>query len=207
MSVIDRIIVGTVIVAVGLVGINIYKITQASATSIPPVEQIKIPLNTIPNLVRNEPLSGKYVLVEFGDYECPPCGMAHKVVHDFLGKHPDVGFVFHQFPLTMIHPHAMPAAKLAEAAREQGKFREIHDFLYTKAGNVSEKEVSEFLQQQKMDEKRFQTFIKTKAENLIRSEMRFAQKVGINGTPTFFLLSPDGKFETVSPQDLESKIK
>jgi protein-disulfide isomerase len=46
-------------------------------------------------------------LVEYGDYECPYCGLAYPIVKDIqqqLGS--DIKFVFRNFPLSKIHAHA-----------------------------------------------------------------------------------------------------
>ena len=56
-------------------------------------------------------------LVEYGDYECPHCGHADPIVKRLqrhLGKR--LGFVFRNFPLRQIHPHAEAAAETAETA-------------------------------------------------------------------------------------------
>src|SRR4029077_9113577 len=71
------------------------------------------------------------VLVEYGDYQCPYCGAAYPIVKKVqkeLG--PRLRFVFRNFPITNSHPHAEWAAETAEAAAAQGKFWEMHDFLY-----------------------------------------------------------------------------
>ena len=50
-------------------------------------------------------------LVEYGDYECPHCGMAYPIVKSIqrrLGK--KLRFVFRNFPLAEAHPHARHAA-------------------------------------------------------------------------------------------------
>ena len=70
-------------------------------------------------------------LVEYGDFECPYCGMAHPIVKKIqreLGN--QLRFVFRHFPLAEAHPHARIAAQAAEAAGVQGKFWEMHDTLF-----------------------------------------------------------------------------
>src|SRR5258708_12944484 len=70
-------------------------------------------------------------LVEYGDFECPYCGMAHPIVKKVqreLGN--QLRFVFRHFPLAEAHPHARIAAQAAEAAGAQGKFWEMHDNLF-----------------------------------------------------------------------------
>src|SRR5213082_30054 len=70
-------------------------------------------------------------LVEYGDYQCPFCGATYpevKKVQKELGS--KLRFVFRNFPLTNVHEFAQVAAETAEAANVQGKFWEMHDFLY-----------------------------------------------------------------------------
>ena len=70
-------------------------------------------------------------LVEFGDYQCPACGAYYPIIEEVLRRYPDkVKLEFHHYPLIQVHPHALKAAKAAEAAGEQGKFWEMHDKLY-----------------------------------------------------------------------------
>ena len=56
-------------------------------------------------------------LVEYGDYECPHCGLAHPIVQQVIENFRDrMRFVFRHFPLTQAHPNAQPAAETAEFA-------------------------------------------------------------------------------------------
>ena len=67
------------------------------------------------------PDSASITLVEYGDYECPYCGQAYpiiKQIQDYFGD--NIRFVFRNFPLTQVHPHAQRAA---EAAEEAGAIR------------------------------------------------------------------------------------
>lgn len=70
-------------------------------------------------------------LVEYGDFQCPACGMAYPQVkqlqHRYTGN---LRFVFRHFPLAQAHPYATLAAELAEAAAVTGRFWAMHDWLY-----------------------------------------------------------------------------
>src|SRR4051794_18036201 len=72
-------------------------------------------------------------LEEFGDFQCPPCGILsttlQKVEKDYGDR---IRVIFREFPLTM-HAHAMTAASAAEAAGLQGRFWEMHDILFEHA--------------------------------------------------------------------------
>ena len=61
-------------------------------------------------------------LVEYGDYECPYTGRAYPIVKEIQKRLGDrLLFVFRNFPLTQIHPHAQHATEAAEAAAGTGK--------------------------------------------------------------------------------------
>src|SRR5262245_29407087 len=70
-------------------------------------------------------------LVEYGDYECPHCGLAYPIIKRLQKRlGPALKFVFRNFPLAELHPHAAAAAEMAEAAALQGKFWPMHDMLF-----------------------------------------------------------------------------
>jgi len=70
-------------------------------------------------------------LVLYGDYECPYTRKSLPAVHALQQQHGDqLRFVFRNFPLTEIHPHALQAAEAAEAAAAQGRFWEMHAYLF-----------------------------------------------------------------------------
>src|SRR3989442_9795730 len=77
------------------------------------------------------PATAAVTLVQYGDYECPYMRLSTTIVRAIqqqLGK--QLRFVFRNFPLTEIHPHALHAALAAEAAAAQGKFWQMHDSIF-----------------------------------------------------------------------------
>ena len=69
-------------------------------------------------------------LEEFGDFQCPPCGMLSGPINQLEQDYrPRLRVIFRQFPLTM-HRHAREAALASEAAGRQGRFWQMHDVLY-----------------------------------------------------------------------------
>jgi protein-disulfide isomerase len=129
------------------------------------------------------------ILVEYGDYECPYCGMAHPIVKRAqreLGS--KLRFVFRHFPLAEIHPHARLAAQAAEAAGAQGKFWEMHDALFEHQDALEVDDLVGYAESLGLDTFRFAhdleagTFAKR-----IRDDFRSGVKSGVNGTPTFFM--------------------
>ncbi|MEI6432277.1 MAG: thioredoxin domain-containing protein [bacterium] len=78
-------------------------------------------------------------LVEYGDYECPHCGRAHPIVRAVQQAMGDqLRFVFRNFPLSEMHPHAQHAALASESAGEQGVFWEMHHALFTHQRDLSD---------------------------------------------------------------------
>src|SRR5207237_10071165 len=90
---------------------------------------LKVPVTPDDQIRGNE--HAPVTLVEYGDYECPHCGIAYYIVKR-IEKHygRNLRFVFRNFPLAEIHPHAESAAQAAEFAADYGRFWEIHDGIY-----------------------------------------------------------------------------
>ena len=95
-------------------------------------------LGAKPPHLRGPKKGAEVVLEEFGDFQCPPCGLIapimEKIEHEYASK---LVVVYRQFPLAM-HQHALKAATVAEAAAAQGKFWEMHKLLYDKQNDWAE---------------------------------------------------------------------
>ena len=135
------------------------------------------------------PADAPVTLVEYGDYECPYCGRAFPIVHEVRRRLGDqLRFVFRNFPLTQIHEHAEHAAELAEAAAAQGKFWEMHDWLYQHQHTLDDEALLEGAREVGLDLERVRREL---AEGTHRARVRedFASGIrsGVNGTPTFYI--------------------
>jgi len=129
-------------------------------------------------------------LVEYGDYQCPFCGAAYpevKKVQKELGS--KLRFVFRNFPLTNIHEYAMVAAETAEAAGVQGKFWEMHDFLYEHQATLGDHSVAlGYAKKLGLDTQRFEREIAQHVqEKRIKDDFMGGVRSGVNGTPTFYV--------------------
>jgi protein-disulfide isomerase len=128
-------------------------------------------------------------LVEYGDYECPYCGMAYPIVkraQQELGNR--LRFIFRNFPLAEAHPHARQAAQAAEAAAAQGKFWEMHDMLFEHQDALEPQDLIGYAESLDLDITRFEKDLEagTYAKK-VRDDFRSGVKSGVNGTPTFFV--------------------
>jgi protein-disulfide isomerase len=128
-------------------------------------------------------------LVEYGDYQCPFCGAAHgsvKEVQRVIGD--DLLFAFRHFPLTQIHPLALPAAEAAEAAGAQGKFWEMHDMLFENQQHLEPPYLLQSASALGLDLERFASDLQSgRFEPKIREDFLSGVRSGVNGTPTFFV--------------------
>jgi protein-disulfide isomerase len=133
-------------------------------------------------------------LVEYGDYECPFCGQYYPTVKQVATEFNDqIHFQFRNFPLTSIHQNAFAGARAAEAAAQQGKFWEMHDLLYeqqTAWSTASEpsKSFNAYATQLGLDLTKFKAdYASSKVNDTINADMAEGTKLGITGTPTFYL--------------------
>src|ERR1700753_373026 len=88
------------------------------------------------------------ILLEYGDYQCPPCGAAYPIVkrvQKHFGKR--LAFVFRNFPLTQLHPYAEAAAETADLAAARVKFWQMHDLIYETQDGLDEELLLELAQQ------------------------------------------------------------
>jgi protein-disulfide isomerase len=145
--------------------------------------------------VRGETFRGnidaRVAIIEYADFECPYCGEYERktfpqLLTDYIqtGK---VKYFYRDLPLPM-HARAMPAARAARCAGEQGKYWEMHDSLFAKQNALSAPAVLDRAQTLGLDTAKFtecQSSEKYTAD--IQKSVSDAQKMGIDGTPTFFL--------------------
>lgn len=135
------------------------------------------------------PAGAEITLVEYGDYECPHCGRAYPIVKGLqrhFGKR--LQFVFRNFPLGELHPHAEGAAEATEFCGSQGKFWEMHDLIYENQERLSGPLYLELAQKIGVAPAALRASLE-KREFLARVRADFTGGVrsGVNGTPTFFI--------------------
>lgn len=135
------------------------------------------------------PKNAAVTLIEYGDYECPSCARAHTIVKELqeqLGSR--LRFVFRNFPLTEIHPHAQHAAEAAEAAAAQGYFRAMHDVLFERQHALTDPHLAEYAAAIGLDRARFQQELSDHTHRAhVAEDFLSGVRSGVNGTPTFFI--------------------
>ena len=145
------------------------------------------------------PATAAVTLVEYGDYECPFCGMAHPTVTAILHRMKgQIRFVFRHFPLSSIHPHAQLAAEAAEASGAQGKFWPMHDTLFTHQNALDAPHLIGYASALGLDDARVATELRDHVwTERVREDFLSGVRSGVNGTPTFFIngVRHDGSYQ------------
>ncbi len=150
----------------------------------------------VPHITTSTVLSGRseflgsplapYTLVEFGDYECPPCRHNQPLIASLLSRYDGrIKLDFRQFPLQQLHPHAEEAAVSAESVRPLGKFWPVHKRLF-EIDLSKKRELTDLLKGYNL------TSSHQAANKQIYQDRALAEKLEVTGTPTFFLCCPDG---------------
>ena len=135
------------------------------------------------------PIDAPVSIVEYGDYECPYTGMAYPIVKEIRRRLGDnICFVFRNFPLNEIHPHAQHAAEAAEAAAAQDKFWHMHDYLFEHQEVLDDRHLLEYARIVGLDVERVKREISEHTYvPIINKSLKNGIKSGVEGTPTFFL--------------------
>ena len=133
-----------------------------------------------------------YTLVEFADYQCPPCRATARHVTALLNTlHKKVRFTFRNYPLKKLHPYAYPAAVAAEIARKHGCFWQMHDLLYIHQEELSDAYIEKTLKSFDLH-RTAGTLDQKAAAQVIAQDITDGDLCGLKGTPTFVLCCPDG---------------
>jgi protein-disulfide isomerase len=151
------------------------------------MKQLTISVNSNDHLFGNP--NATLELVEYGDYECPYCGRAYPIVNDIKKLlDGDIKFVFRNFPLSKIHPHAFMAAVATEAAGLQGKFWEMHDMVFENQKSLNEENINHFASLLGLDADRFKEDIQNRLLfEKVEKDFESGLRSGVNKTPTFFI--------------------
>jgi protein-disulfide isomerase len=128
-------------------------------------------------------------LVEYADFECPYCGLAHPIVQELERRMGQLfTFAFRHFPLAQVHPHARTAACAAEAAGAQGRFWEMHDILFDNQQHLTDRDLLAYAQALDLDIRRFVADMgSAEVAQKVRDDFMSGVRSGVNGTPTFFI--------------------
>jgi protein-disulfide isomerase len=149
-------------------------------------------------------------IVEFTDFQCPFCKATEATLKQLHDKYGDKIRVVHMdFPLPF-HSHALDAAKAARCANEQGKFWPFHDALFADQSKLAPADLKATAKTLGMNSTKFNAcFDSAKYDSQIKADQAVGEKVGVDGTPAFFIdgrpltgAQPAPKFEELINDEL-----
>jgi protein-disulfide isomerase len=143
------------------------------------------------------PADAPVTMIEFGDYQCPGCGMFSTQTLPQIESNygTRVRFVFRDFPLTSIHQYALKAAEAADCANEQGAFWKYHDLLYQNQSALDDASLKSYAASLGLDTGVFNQCLDTdKYLSEIQKDYQDAIAAGAPGTPAFVVGVSAGQF-------------
>mgnify|MGYP001556060955 CR=1 FL=1 len=146
----------------------------------------------------------KVMVLEFSDYQCPYCSRVQSTIAKLREEYKDkVVFGYRHNPL-FFHEEADESAIAAECARDQGKFEEYHDLLFTKPQNQLIDDLKSYAEQLGIkDLNKFNSCLDNETyRGRLKQDMRAATKAGVEGAPGFVIGIYDRKTNTVKGEIL-----
>lgn len=189
-------IVIAAIVVLGLGGLIAFtKKDSVDVSSLDPTKIIQSENSTIGDRVYGK-TDAKVIVFEYADFQCPGCASAYTTLNSVKELYKDkIAFVFRNFPLTSIHPNALAASAVAEAAGQQGKFWEMYTLLFSQRDawvNLSTSQRSDvFLGYAKQLGLNTDTFTTDQASEAVSEKISrdraLGGKVGVDSTPSILI--------------------
>jgi predicted DsbA family dithiol-disulfide isomerase len=91
-------------------------------------------------------------------------------------------------PLEAIHKEAFKAAEASHCARDQGKYWEMYNRLFANQRQLGRDDLARHAQAVGLDMTAFQRCLDSgKHAETVRKDLAEAQRLGVTGTPTFFI--------------------
>jgi protein-disulfide isomerase len=152
----------------------------------PPVERVDDWAAYAATGHRTGPAAARVTVVEFSDFQCPFCRRLAPRLDSLRQRSPvPVAVVYRHYPLES-HPYAMAAARASECAAEQGRFREMHDALFSDQGAIGEKPWSGYARAAGVpDSAAFARCLAGDAgAGHIRADVAAGDRLGVSATPT-----------------------
>jgi NhaA family Na+:H+ antiporter len=139
--------------------------------------------------VRGGNAPGVISLVVYADFLCPYCRQLRFVLarlRQALGER--LAYVFRHFPNEAAHPGATLVARAAEAAARQGRFWEIHDWLFEQDLPIRENQIRDFVASLGLDMAQFERDLESeRVRARVEADLAQGRLNGITGTPSFFI--------------------
>jgi Na+/H+ antiporter NhaA len=159
------------------------------------------PVDPARDHMRGSP-DAELTLVEYGDYECPFCSRATGSIDEVRDHFGDrLRYVWRHLPLERVHPHAMDAARAAEAAGMQGKYFEMGIRMFEFQDYLEWEHIYRYADGIGCDIKKFDEDLHSShVLHRVLDDAQDAELMDLNSTPTFFVngLRHKGPFDAAN---------
>lgn len=143
-------------------------------------------LENDPNAPSVGPADASAVVVEFFDYNCPYCKRTAVDVKALMAADDDVRVVYREWPI--LGEGSVMAARAALAAREQGKYEDMHNALMELRGRAEEASIMAAARNVGLDIDQLTADMESEAVTAhIVTSRQIADGLGITGTPAFII--------------------
>ena len=153
-------------------------------------------------------------VLEFADFQCPGCQAWSQQVKPLLELNYIstglVRFVYHDFPLTNIHPHAFLASRAGRCANELGNFWAFHDELYRNQMQWSGQAnpagtFIDYAQNVGLDSGAFSDCLRSdRYADVVTANQRLGVALGVPGTPSVMIRMGSGIARRLPSNDYAS---
>ena len=152
------------------------------------------PVEIAPNdHIRGDPETPVSIVI-YADFQCPACATENQLMARIWSRIEDKAHViFRHYPLTASNPHAWTASLYAEAAGRQGRFWEMHDFLFVNQPVWSflpevESEFDTYAETLELDLDQLQSDLENEEViDKVRNDQRGGNAAGVRSTPVMFI--------------------
>ena len=146
---------------------------------------------------------GDITVVEFFDFNCGYCKHGLPEVQKLIQDDKNVRIVFKELPI--LSKGSEEAAKVALAAKRQGKYWEFHQALLGSKGQANEASALKVAESLGLDMSKIKTDMASDdVKNELLAEMKLAKTMGVNGTPHFLV---GDKSIPGAPDDLHDQLE
>lgn len=129
---------------------------------------------------------GDVTLVEFFDYRCPYCKQVEPALEKLIGDDHQLRFVFKEFPV--LGPDSEIAARVALAARKQGKYDAFHRAMMGTGGHIDQPVIYKVAASVGLDIDRVkQDMAAPDIEKELKANLDLGQTLDLSGTPSFIV--------------------
>lgn len=161
--------------------------------------------------------NGDLSIVDFFDYNCPYCKAAAKNLEKVVKADGNVRIVYRDWPI--LHATSIIGARLALAAKYQGKYLPVHHALLDIPGyGIAQEQMLAATRSAGVDAVQLDSDLRTHSDDiaqLIKRNLIVAEAIGLRGTPGFLVgryrvseaLTEEGFVQVVADARTRQKAK